>query len=269
MGDQFKLDGNGNCPSCSKLSVQGEHLRCFACEEHFHVVCTAASPDDKVATKTTVSGFLLSSTKRNFMFHCDKCLTEMEIRMADTESRRVDILEKKMNGIDDQLAEIKMLLNAKSKNTEKDVKSNSNGNENSIWFDKERLKTVKAPEPKAVLVISKTLDQEKNIENREAVEKVVMDSAISLSESYENRSGDLVLVCESQDARDKLKVLVESNNQEIEMTTPKVKSKPITIVGLPKAYKENEVVDLLLKNDFIKNFAVANKIEDHLVEKVG
>ena len=49
------------------------------------------------------------------------------------------------------------------------------------------------------------------------------------------------------------------------MNSPQAKLKPVTIVGLPKAYKENEVVDmLLLHNDFIKNFAIANKIEDHI-----
>ena len=107
MGDQFKLDGDGNCAACGKLSLQGEHIQCFTCKDNFHVVCTAAGADDKVATKTTVSGFLLPSTKRNFMFNCDRCLTELEMRMADTESRRVDILENKMDGIDTQLAEIK------------------------------------------------------------------------------------------------------------------------------------------------------------------
>ena len=266
MGDQFKLDGDGNCAACGKLSLQGEHIQCFTCKDNFHVVCTAAGADDKVATKTTVSGFLLPSTKRNFMFNCDRCLTELEMRMADTESRRVDILENKMDGIDTQLAEIKKLLNTKTKATEvvQGKEKVANQEKYSIWFDKERLKSVKAPEPKAVLVINATPDSQKNTENRNAIEKVVMDNGISLTETYENRSGNLVLVCESQEARDRLKNVVENGNQGIEMSSPKTKQKPITIVGLPKSYKEEEIVDLLLKNDFISNFAVANKIEDHL-----
>ena len=87
-------------------------------------------------------------------FYCDECLTEIEIRKADTERRRVDILENKMNGIDNQLAEIKQLLNEKSKKVELASDQVLDSTQDSIWFDKERLATVKAPEPKAVLVIS-------------------------------------------------------------------------------------------------------------------
>ena len=96
-----------------------------------------------------------------------------------------------------------------------------------------------------------------------------MDNDIPLAETYENKSGDLVIVCESKDARDKLKAAVENKKQDIVMNSPKSRKKPITIVGLPKAVKEDEVVDLVLKqNEFIKNFATANKIEEHFVVKV-
>ena len=53
------------------------------------------------------------------------------------------------------------------------------------------------------------------------------------------------------------------------MSSPKIKKKPITIVGLPKAHKKEEIIDLILRqNEFIKNFATANKIEEHLVVHV-
>ena len=261
MGDQFKLKEDGNCTSCGNISLQGEHVQCFTCKEFFHLVCPNAGADDKVATKTMIGSFLQNSTKKNFMFNCDSCLTEMEIRMADAESRRVEILEKKMDGIDNQLAEIKKMLISKPKATGKDEKEKEG---NSIWFDKERLKTVKAPEPKAVLVISNTQNSQKNTENHNTIEKALIDNEIALSKSYKNKTGDLVLVCESEEARDRLKNLVENNNGDIEMSTPKSRQKNITIVGLSKSYKENEVVELLLKNDFIKNFALANKIDEHL-----
>ena len=256
MGDQFKLDVSGNCPTCNKLATPGENINC-------HVVCGGAGPDDKVATATTVKQFLLTSTKSNFIFYCDNCLTEMEIRRADTERRRVEILENKMNGIDTQLAEIKKMLNDKADAMAKETDATMS--HNSIWFDKDRLATVKAPEPKAVLVISKAESFQQNTENREVIEKVVMENEIPLRETYKNRDGDLVLVCTNQEARDKLQNVVEEVNPGINMNTPKSKQKPITIVGLPKAYKEKEIVDLLLlQNDFIKTFAIANKIEDHV-----
>ena len=262
MGDQFKLDDSGKCRTCSKLATPGENIQCFSCNGIFHIICPGATADDKVATRTTIGHILSPSTKPNFVFYCDKCLTEIEIERADTEKRRVEILENKMNMIDTQLAEIKELLNEKSNAAKQEV---SHVTHDSIWFDKERLAKVKAPEPKAVLVINKCENSQENSENLEIVEKAVMENEIQLSETYENNAGDLVLVCSNQESRDKLKNVVHEANQGITMNSPKAKLKPVTIVGLPKAYKEDEVVDmLLLQNDFIKNFANANKIEDHI-----
>ena len=104
MADKFKLDDHGKCTSCTILSKDGEHVKCFLCDDLFHVVCTSASADEKVASKTTVSYFLLPSTKNNFRFFCDKCVTEMEINRANADSQRLNLLEKKMSAIDKQLS---------------------------------------------------------------------------------------------------------------------------------------------------------------------
>ena len=188
MADQFKIDGDGKCSACNSLSVRGEHVQCFACKDYFHAVCSSVNADTRVGTKTMVSLFLGTSTKRNFVFYCDKCLTELEIKSTESESARVDTLEKKMNNIDKQLEDIMKVLKDKTKDKEvEQVRAkNKEMKVDSIWVDKERLANIKAPEPKAVLVINKSEDVNKNIENHEIIEKAVMDNDISLSKSYEN-----------------------------------------------------------------------------------
>ena len=120
MGDdKFKLDEDGTCGACNKLSLRGESVQCHTCKGLFHVACESAQGDDKVATKTTITNFLQPSTKDNFVFFCDRCLTEMEIRSTETEASRVTALEKRMIGVDQKLADILTLLNAKnSKSTD-------------------------------------------------------------------------------------------------------------------------------------------------------
>ena len=105
MGDKFKLDDDGNCGACNKLSLRGESVQCYTCKGLFHVVCESAQGDDKVATKTTISSLLQTSTKGNFLFFCDRCLTEMEIRETETETSRANALEKRMTGVDQKLKE--------------------------------------------------------------------------------------------------------------------------------------------------------------------
>ena len=262
MGDQFKLDDDGNCSMCNNLSGPGEYIQCFTCRGNFHVICPSAGNDDKVATKTTITGFSLPSTKKNFVFYCDKCLTELEISKANSDANRIDVMENKMTSIEKQLIEISSLLKVKAK-SENTIKKQNTLSKDNIWSNKERLEVVKAPEPKAVLVISST-DPAKNAEAKNIVEKVVVENSISLAESRKNNNGDLVLVCQSTKERDDLRNLVETVNKDIPMNSPKLKHLSITLVGLGKSYTNEEVVKMLSLNEFIKSFSVKNNLEDHI-----
>ena len=264
MSEQFKLDGHGRCPTCQKDSVQGEHIECRECNELFHAICSSAGPDDKVATKTTITNFLLPSTKQNFHFYCDVCLTNIEIRKTESSNERITNLEDKMLGIDKQLEEIKKLLSGKGR-TNTMVQGEDAPPKDNLWNNKERLEKVRAPEPKARLIISKDTDERKNKEARKVIEKVLIENEISLAETHQNKDGDLVLICDSKDAREELKQLVQTASQEIVMSSPNTKLDAITIVGLLSEYGKEEVVKCIkTQNGFVKQFATLNKLDDHL-----
>ena len=128
-----------------------------------------------------------------------------------------------------------------------------------------RLATVKAPEPKAKLIISKDGDLEKNAETHRMIERVLVENDIPLAESRQSKDGDLVLTCETEAARDELQNLVQTASQDIAMSAPKTKQQSITIVGLPKNYSKDEAMRCIItQNEFIKKFSVLNKIDDHI-----
>ena len=267
MGDQFKLDGDGICPKCNLQSVGGEHIQCISCNNYFHVICGSSSADEKVATKTTINNYNNPSTKNNFVFFCDRCLTEMEIGKSESDTRRIDLLEGKMTGMDQKLAEIMALLKAPSTNraVEPARQAPTPEPKENPWFDVDRLAEVKVSKPKAVLVINNSSDHGKNVETQEVVEKVIVDNAVSLKNSHKNKDGDLVLVCESEAVRDELKNLVEEADESIDMKSPSVKLHSITIVGLQRAYEKEEVINkLIIQNDFLMKFVVKNDIYEHL-----
>ena len=254
---------------CDQLAVPGDNLQCFSCNDFFHVDCKSASADDKVANRTTINNFLLKSTKRNFLFFCDRCLTQMEINKSETEARRIGVLEDKMAGMDQKLGEIMGLLKAQNQTPDKEkapaVSNPTLAPTDNIWFDVDRLAEVKAPEPKAVLVINKTSNPHTNEETHDLVEKVITDNAVSLKNSRTNKDGDLVIVCESKEARDELKNLVHEADKNIRMNSPNVKLNTITLVGLQKAYEKEEIIQkLVTQNDFLKKFTIRNDIADHM-----
>ncbi len=181
----------------------------------------------------------------------------MEINTTETDTQRINTLESNMNAMNTQLSEIKQLLLKKDAperpvNNVTEVNSNAS-KQNSIWFNKERLETVKAPPAPSVLVVGKTNEQEKDQKNLEVVEKVIMENNIGLKKSYKNKSGELVLVCESKETRDNLSNIVESIDKRIPTKSPNGKRPTIAIVGLYKEYTTEEVISMMIKqNDFIK-----------------
>ena len=98
----------------------------------------------------------------------------MEINKSESEARRIALLENKMAGMDQKLGEIMALLKAPCKTPEKEkppaVSNPTLAPADNLWFDVNRLAEVKAPEPKAVLVINNTSDPHTNEETRDLVD---------------------------------------------------------------------------------------------------
>ena len=172
----YQLSDEGVCISCDSLSLELEVVQCGVCDKKFHAVCTSCPADAKWATKTTIQSFKTTSTKRNFKFLCDHCLTEMETKRADGEGLRIRKMEENMKLISKELLEIKNLLMPKKDvpNTAKPTPSSRNTqNNNSIWFDTEKLATVKAKPAESVLVINTADNADIDKSNATVVENIV------------------------------------------------------------------------------------------------
>ena len=93
MSDDFKLKDDGICNSCQRISSKNDDLTCFSCKHKYHVLCPNASADKKVASKSTVVSFLAPSTKRNFVFYCNICLTDIELDIVSDDTRKIGALQ--------------------------------------------------------------------------------------------------------------------------------------------------------------------------------
>ena len=166
-----------------------------------------------MGTKTLVK--LGGSTKSNFKFFCDPCLTKFERNIVETESQKITGLDQKVNSMEKKLDDITKLLKNSTYNSEK-MLDPIKYKPQSIWQNTEKLTAVKAP-PKSVLVVKKRNSSEKNEENRVKVQTTMMHHNIPIAQSFNNEAGDLVMVCESKEKRDELKNLVSSTNNDIIM----------------------------------------------------
>ena len=258
MGEQFKLDQQGTCTNCQAVSVATENLQCFMCKSVFHGACPGMSADDKPGTKSLIELYGRPSTKKNFKFFCDCCLTNFEVSLADSETNRLNKVESNISTIKQELDEIKNLLKASSKTNQGKNDSQSTSSKDSIWFDKARLESTKVPPAEPMLVMKDS------VEASETVEKAILENGISVTKSFKSNSGELVLVCENKDSCDKLQNIISNTTENIVTKQMNRKKPSITIVGLRKKYEKEEVLNLLVaQNQHLKQFSTVNNINEH------
>ena len=273
----YELDDGGTCISCKEVSQDLELVQCGICKKKFHAVCTAASNDDKWATKSMITNYKAASTKKNFMFLCNYCLTTLEMNVADIDGQRMRKMERNMEIVSKELAEIKKLVSTNSSIPIRPVDINKEEivqpiptkipakSLPNIWQDTDRLATVKAKPAESLLVINKDTDAAKDKINAEVVENTVIGNGIPIKKSFKDKEGNLVVVCESAESRDELKNQVAAYDNGIEMKTPRELAPVVSLVGLSKNYDKEEVLELLVKqNHFLKQFSECNDVEEHI-----
>ena len=261
---KYQLGTDGICSTCKVVPPEAETVTCCVCHLNFHAVCASCPAEEKWATKTMIQMFNATSTKRNFTFHCDHCLTDMETNRADGEGQRIRKMEENMLAITNELKEIKKLVVPKNE-VAANAKPQNIQRANNMWFNPERLATVKAKPSESVLVINKANNPDVDKTNAIVVENSVIESKIPVSKSYNDKSGNLVVVCDSAESRDRLKTQVSAVNKNIEMKAPSERCPAVSIVGLSKSYEHHKIVEMMTQqNHFLRQFAAGNNIEDHI-----
>ena len=108
--DEFELSDTGQCLTCQINPMNNEIIECFNCLKNFHALCsTSATP---ICNKTLLNQFKAKSTRCNFKYMCDRCITRSEQQQPVTDTNRIDKLENKLESFGSQLIEIMQLLHS-------------------------------------------------------------------------------------------------------------------------------------------------------------
>ena len=260
MSADFMLDDSGICLSCTKKSMPTDQLQCFSCRDIFHVLCANATGEAVVATKTTVAAVKKESTRPNFPFLCNNCLTLCEIGKAIENARRIQCLELKLLGMDEKLSQVLYLMQKSSQRTDYSqvVKNQNIPKEQSLNKAKEATKS------NSVLIIQNdSMEEEKH--TRKVVEEIVIKNKVTLKNSYTNKSGNTVLICDTPETCNGLKSLVSSVKENVKLDVPSIKRSVVSIVGFEREYSSDELLQLFLdQNNEIRQFADSvENFDDH------
>ena len=259
---------NGKCQNCDSQQVE-EFLCCLFCKVKVHMNGCFDDSDDDILSNSDAKSFYKAINKigkfahrpGNFRFVCDPCLTNFESKQTCTTNDSVQILDKRVTDLSEDITTIKEML--KTITTSADKADNpqvytsvadsyhpgTNGNIN-VWQDKDRVKSL--------LVVNKEVD----LQNMD-IQKSVTDKGLQVSGQYVNKKGENVFVLPSQSAREKLKnELVASGISCDKLAEPKQRYPAISVVGIPNNFdkdSKSDLLDTILKqNPMIADLVNAN-----------
>ena len=110
MSSPYQLQNDGKYQTCSTQVDDNDIIKCFRCKSGFHVICRGSSD---ICNKSLMALCNQKSTKRNFVWYCDACLTQLEASGTDdhlSQFQKMDDLEKKIDLLTNKVSSITDML---------------------------------------------------------------------------------------------------------------------------------------------------------------
>ena len=236
--DPCSLLADGSCCTCKLEIDDNEQIQCFRCKINFHALCKQSN--DAICNKSLLGLFLQRSTKKNFAWYCDRCLTDIELisSQSDTvQNQKVQDLENKIDLLSAKVGSISDLLTPQNQSGQlhTPIHTLSNGNISNAWSNTSKITILKNN-----LGVTPNLNQ---------LEQRIIGSKIKVSHSKRNSNGDVVITCPSTSAANKIKDLAVELLPEHTVKDPQVKYSWINVVGFETNHNTGAVYDLLVKHN--------------------
>ena len=260
----FKLNLQGVCETCESSAKDAEILCCHYCKSFFHALCNSeAGILDGIAKKTYLNLHKQASTKSNFIWVCDTCLTQSEMNEVSTVKEMMSQLMDRFNNLESQVShQIKSQVTNEfeklTKSHEDKFKQLSNTIEAKVAEPVDVGKTVwnnskKVAELRSSLLVKS--DEHGNPVSADKVKTVIMDNGIQVNKVVVSSTGDTFINLPSQASRDRLRPLLESEVNKV--VSLKAKLPTVCLFG---------VVDDLTKDQIKNGICKQNEVIGDLVK---
>ena len=247
----FQLDLQGKCETCLNKAKDPEIIKCYVCEFSFHALCDSPEGNnDPIAKKTYFNLYKQASTKPNFLWKCDRCLTISEENQAatlkETISKLIDRFDSLENRVsqdiktqvaaefvkltESQTTEFNKLTETVSKNAE----SQSSVPPQGAWGD-----SIKVAEMKSSLMVKP--DSDGNSVDVKKIRKIVREKGIPVNKVVTTSTGDTFINLPNEKSRDKLLPLIQSESNQNRVVPLKSKLPSVSLVGLTVDHTKDEI----------------------------
>ena len=257
----FLLDADGKCTSCAQPALQAEIITCCACSKDFHAVCSSTSDKTEgICNQSFLKLFRTSTTKSNFKWFCNTCLTNFETNKATTLDERFNVITTQIRDMArgfDQVANLSKELNEmKSLISNRDLTTNKMEQNNS-WADAKRVHTMKS----SFVIKHKTKSDTGSTIDVNRIRQIAVENNIPVSNVGVSQKGNTFVHCPSVEHRDKLQPLISADVNDKDVVPIKDKSPHITITDITKTGADDITKESLLKHISNQNLQVAELID--------
>ena len=266
-----QLKGDGTCSSCSVTAPDDTIIKCVKCKMLFHAVCS--SFENEICNKSLYKVFTQKSTKRNFMWFCDSCLTSFELDAASNDTTRINNLEKEMGNMTSKLEEMKELImltipkdkndtngnNTKQPIQDIDQSSRTGKNTNTVNQSQGTANNNPWHVPSKITILKDTLG---HIPDLAEFEKNVLEKNLNIKKVTHDKKGNIVLQCPT--AHDAVAVHEQATKDLPRHTIlePRSPSCIINVVGFYTEHDVDTIHELLIKGNVAFSALKDKPLED-------
>ena len=247
-----QLKGDGTCSSCSIKASDDVIISCGKCKMLFHAVCS--SFENEICTRSFFK--LWKTSKQNFIWYCNSCLTSLELDAASNDTTRINNLEQQLKSINstfDEMKELIMLTIPKESSKASNTSGNNDLNNRELP-ESNTVKSIETDEPNAnpwnvqskVTILKDNLG---HLPDLAQLEKNVIHNNLKVKKATHDPNGNVVLICPS--AKDAIAVHDQATKDLPHNTVlePRSASSVINIVGFQTKHELNTLYDLLIKSN--------------------
>ena len=240
--EKFQIDRDGICTSCKKSGnnlPSADIIKCKKCKCDYHALCKSVETGSAICNISLLKLFKQNSTKENFSWQCDSCLTKSEIAKASTLEGQMATLLGIVTELSREVKELKKDSASKIKLVESQNEQRT-AEKTECQHEPSYAKAVKKPQDKSTLLIKGNNGTPVNIDT---VKEIVIGHKIPVLSTNVSDNGDTYINFPPLENKDEVTSIIKSKvSTENDVVTMKSKLPSISITGIAEKLNKSELV---------------------------
>ena len=236
------VDAAGTCTRCDN-KCENESMKCFGCEEYYHVLNCANSPKPQVTPTFNKGWDNMVQNYVNIQYICDACIHDKKLKNDIVVSNRMCVMEENLKLMKENMEKKFIAL---QESVGKLVNQKNEYEINNPALPAPAMppgQQVQSTANRSVIVIKKKKNGPKH--EIEKIHQAAVKTNASVSNAYHNNEGDAVIVLENQESRESMLPVIqdEIDPEQFTVVTPKQRQQTITIINIAREYTKDELLE--------------------------